>query len=322
MLVDRSRGDRVIPVDAWYPAEMGSAGEPSRYELLPGIGFTAAAEQDVAVAPGAHPLLVWSHGRTATRSSYALVCEAIAARGFVVVAPEHAGDSLTDWLSGRSVDDETNERDRVADTRVVLDAVFEPDGPLHPVAAGVDPDRVAAAGHSYGGFTALSLAGATMPDRRLRAVAGLQSLTRTIPDAVLERIEIPTLLVVGAHDATTPPQTDADRAWALLGAHQAWRVDIERAGHQGCSDVGLYLELAPHVAGLPDVVHEYVRSMAADVTGTAGDPWRDTVALHVRVLAAFLDGALGIDADTATRELEAVSTLAGVRVVHRGSFSA
>lgn len=322
MLVDRSRGDRVIPVDVWYPAEVTSAGAPSPYELLPGAAFTAAAEQDVAVAPGPHPLLVWSHGRTATRSSYALLCEAIAARGFVVIAPEHAGDSLTDWLSGRSVDDDTNERDRVADTRVVLDAVFEPDGPLNPVAAGVDPDRVAAAGHSYGGFTALSLAGATMPDRRLRAVAGLQSLTRTIPDVVLERIEIPTLLVVGARDATTPPRTDAERAWAMLGARQAWRVDIERAGHQGCSDVGLYLELAPRVEGLPDVVHEYVRSMASDVTGTAGDPWRDTVALHVRILAAFLDGALGIDADTATRELDAVSTLPGVRVVHRGTFTA
>ncbi len=320
MLVDRSRGDRVIPVDVWYPAEEAWPGEPSRYELLPGVGFTAAAEQDVKVAPGPHPLLIWSHGRTATRSSYGLLCEAIAARGFVVVAPEHAGDALADWLSGRFADDDTNERDRVADTRVVLDAVFEPDGPLQTVAAGVDPDRVAAAGHSYGGFTALSLAGAPTPDRRLRAVAGLQSLTRTIPDAVLERIEIPTLLVVGARDATTPPHTDADRAWAMLGAHQAWRVDIERAGHQGCSDVGLYLELAPGVDGLADVVHEYVRSMAADVTGTAGDPWRDTVALHVRILAAFLDGALGLDADTATRELDAVSTLPGVRVVHRGTF--
>ena len=57
--------------------------------------------------------------------------------------------------------------------------------------------------------------------------------------------------MVGAQDATTPPDTDAERAWAVLGARPAWRVDIERAGHQGCSDVGLYLELAPASKGSP-----------------------------------------------------------------------
>ena len=137
---------------------------------------------------------------------------------------------------------------------------------------------------------------------------------------MFERLAIPTLLVTGSKDATTPPDTDADRAWAKLAAQPAWRVDIEHAGHQGCSDVGLYIELAPNVDGLPEVVHEYVTSMAADITGTAGDPWRDTVALHVRILGAFLDGALALDPATATRELDAVSMLPGVSVRQRGSF--
>jgi dienelactone hydrolase len=322
VLVDGSRADRVVPVDVWYPAAVGPPGELSRYELLPGVGFTASAAHEVAVAAGSHPLVLWSHGRSGTRSSYALLCEAIAARGFVVVAPEHGGDSLADWLLGTFVDDDTNERNRVADARFVLDAVFDPDGPLQPVAASVDRGRVAVAGHSYGGFTALSLAGGTDPDPRVGAVAGLQSLTRSIPARVFEQVEIPTLLITGSHDATTPPVTDADRAWATLGSRPAWRVDIERAGHQGCSDVGLYLELAPHVRELPDVVDDYLTSMAADVTGTAGDPWRPTVALHVRILAAFLDGALGIDTVSASRELDAVSILAGVGVSHRGSFGA
>jgi len=129
------------------------------------------------------------------------------------------------------------------------------------------------------------------------------------------------LLVTGSNDTTTPPETDADRAWAKLAARPAWRVDIERAGHQGCSDVGLYLELAPQVEGLPDFVHDYVTSMAADVTGTAGDPWRDTVALHVRILAAFLGASLAIDVAAATREIDAVSILPGVAVTRRGAFA-
>ena len=178
------------------------------------------------------------------------------------------------------------------------------------------------AGHSYGGFTALALASGAHADPRVRAAAGLESFTRSLPKQVFESIEIPTLLVTGSKDATTPPETDADRAWAKLGARPAWRVDIERAGHQACSDVGLYLDLAPNVEGLPDFVKDYLDSMAADITGTPGDPWRDTVALHVRILAAFLNGALAIDVDVAAREVAEISAQSGVTVSERGSFRA
>ncbi len=263
--------------------------------------------------------MVWSHGRTGTRTSYVVLCESLAARGFVVVAPEHAGDALADWMVGAAVDDATNEINRVGDARLVLDELFREEGPFAKIAAHIDRDRVAVAGHSYGAFTALALAGGSAPDRRVRAVAGLQSLTRSLPKQVFADIDVPTLLIVGARDATTPPATDADRAWAKLGARPAWRVDIECAGHQACSDVGLYLELEPRVEDLPDLVRDYVASMAADVTGTAGDPWRDSVTLHTRTLAAFLDVALAIDVGTATRELETIADLNGVSVDHRAA---
>jgi len=322
VLVDASRDDRAVPVEVWYPAASEHPGEPSVYELFPGIGFTAAAVADVAVAPGRHPVVVWTHGRTGTRTAYVLLCEALAARGYLVIALEHAGDALADWILGAAVDDATNEVNRVADVRFVLDQLLDEEGSLATFAAHVDADRIAVAGHSYGGFTALSLVGGTDPDRRVRAVAGLQSLTRSIPKVILESIAVPTLLVVGTQDATTPPSTDGDRAWAKLGARPAWRVDVERAGHQACSDVGLYLELVHQVTDLPDLVRDYVVSMAPDVTGTAGDPWRETVALHVRILGGFLAGALAIDTDTATHELDTIAELPGVSVESRGTFTA
>lgn len=321
LLVDAARADRLIPVDAWYPAATDSDGELSLYELLPGIGFTAAARQAVGVAAGSHPLVVWSHGRTGTRSSYALLCEALAARGFIVIAPEHAGDALGDWILGAAVDDETNETNRVADAHLVLNAVLSGTGPLAAIATHVDLGRIAAAGHSYGGFTALSIASGETAHPSVRAAAGMQAFTRSMVKQVFESISVPTMLVAGMQDATTPPTTDADRAWAKLAAHPAWRIDVERAGHQACSDVGLYLELAPDVEAIPEIVRQFVASMAADVTGTAGDPWRDTVALHVRILGAFLDGALGIDVETAHRELAAVHELEGVTVANRGLFA-
>jgi predicted dienelactone hydrolase len=282
------------------------------YELLPGIGFTADAQHEVPITDGPCPLVLWSHGRSGTRHAYALLCEALAGRGFIVIAPEHAGDALADWLLGVATDDETNETNRVADARFVLDALFDAGTPLHAIGTRVDQQRVAAAGHSYGGFTALSLASGAQAHPRVRAAAGLQAFTRSLPKQVFEGIEIPTLLVTGSKDATTPPTTDADRAWAKLGAQPAWRVDIELAGHQACSDV----------ENLPDIVKDFVESMAADITGTAGDAWRETVALHARILGAFLDGALAIDVDTAARELEHIATLPGVTVASRGAFIA
>ena len=72
------------------------------------------------------------------------------------------------------------------------------------------------------------------------------------------------------------------------------------------------IELAPHVDGIPDIVQAFVASMGADVTGTAGDPWRPTVAQQIRILGAFLNGALDIDSEFAARELTAIAALPGV----------
>ncbi len=325
-LVDDDRAGRIVPVDAWYPAATAD-GPPAMYEILPGVGFTAAGIEDGTVADGRHPLILWSHGRTGTRSSYVLFCEALAARGFVVLAPEHAGDALGDWIIGAAVDDATNEANRIGDAHFVLNHVLglggavPADAALGAIAPHVDADRVAAMGHSYGGFTALAVGSGVTAHPSVRAVAGMQSFTRSLPKTAFESIAVPTMLVVGMRDTTTPPETDADRAWAKLAAEPAWRVDVERAGHQACSDVGLYLELAPSVPDVPDLVRAFVASMAADVTGTAGDPWRETVALHVRIAGAFLRGALGLDADAAEAELAMIAALDGVNISNRGMFA-
>ena len=126
MLVDASRGDRVVTVDTWYPAAPGASGRPVALRAAAGHRFHRGrrARRGGRGRPRTRSLL-WSHGRTATRSAYALLCEAIAARGFIVIAPDHVGDSLADWLLGANVDDETNDANRVGDVRFVLDTVFD-----------------------------------------------------------------------------------------------------------------------------------------------------------------------------------------------------
>src|SRR4051812_18388523 len=45
LLVDAARGDRLIGVDCWYPAQP-DAEPPATYAIIPGVGFTAAARAD------------------------------------------------------------------------------------------------------------------------------------------------------------------------------------------------------------------------------------------------------------------------------------
>lgn len=52
-------------------------------------------------------------------------------------------------------------------------------------------------------------------------------------DALLGHVDVPTLLVVGTADTTTPPEVDADRPWALLRTSPVWRLDLEGCGAPG-----------------------------------------------------------------------------------------
>jgi predicted dienelactone hydrolase len=312
LLVDAARGDRLIGVDCWYPAEPGD-GAVATYAVIPGVGFTASARSDAAPVAGARPLVVFSHGRSGLRTSYVMLCEGLASRGFVVVALDHPGDTLLDWMTGAAVDDATNEVQRVADVLFVIDALLDDPSHLPPLAS-VDATQVAVVGHSYGGFTALAVAAAEAPDPRIRGVAGLQPFARSLSRKHIARIAVPTMLIVGAQDQTCPPATDADRVTGTITRDDAQRVDLADAGHQACSDVGLYLELATQVDGIPDIVAMFLASMADQITGRAGDPWRPTVGIHLRILGAWLDELFDIDPAGAAQELAAIGARPGVAV--------
>jgi predicted dienelactone hydrolase len=293
-LVDAARDERSVPLEVWYPA-LPDDEPPTRYDLLPGVSFEASqALHEPPVAPGPWPVILFSHGRTGMRIAYSLVCEALAARGCVVVSADHAGDTLFDWLLGTHADDTTNEVNRIGDIRLVLDALLDGDAVVpHELIAAVDPHRVLAVGHSYGAHGVLAaLAGRRgLPvEARIRAVACLQPYTRLLSDAALSRVTVPTLIVAAAGDRTTPPATDADRPTALLPGRPSWRLDLHAAGHQASSDMGLYAELA-HQVELPDIVRQYLEATTADATGPGIAPYRDLLGLQVRVIGAFAAAA-------------------------------
>ena len=298
-LVDESRGGRRLDVDLWYPAAE-SATERSVYEVFPGVAFQAAwAQHHPAVQPGRFPLVLFSHGRTGMRISYSMVCEALAAHGAVVASADHPGDALADWLTAQQADDRTNEVNRVADAHLVLDALLHGhDEVPRGITEVIDHDRIAIAGHSYGAYTAYATAAGSRgvdPHEHVRAVIGFQPFMRTMSDRLLQRVEVPSLLVVSELDTTTPAHIDADRAWDLVPGRPSWRVDLAGCGHQAVSDIALYAELADHVDGLPQMVRDYLAYTAAGSTGPGTRPWRAVMADEVAAAWAFLQVALDLD---------------------------
>jgi predicted dienelactone hydrolase len=329
-LRDQARDDRLLAIDLWYPAVDASRPLTS-YQPIPGVRFESAnAHDDAVTEPGKYPLILLSHGRTGMRFAYALVCEALAARGAIVVAPDHPGDVMTDWLQGTFADDRTNEVNRVGDSRFLLDALLgagsdtglndgiEPGllAELGPILRTIDHTRIASIGHSYGAYTALAAAAGVRgvpADDRIGAVVGLQPYTRSMSDAALARVHTPTLLILSEFDSTAPIATDGDRPWELIPGPPVWRLDLLAAAHHASSDMGLYLELAGRIPDLPPMVNAYVAMMTPDMIGEHLRPWRDGLAVQVRTIWAFLDIVLDMDAQRG--EAEASSLAAAPRIV-------
>jgi predicted dienelactone hydrolase len=316
-LVDTRRQERTLSVDVWYPAAVTNK-PAAEYEVLPGVSFTSAsAQDDPEPLVGQFPVLLLSHGRTGMRHAYSLLCEALAARGAIVVSPDHPGDALFDWAFGTNVDDRTNEINRLGDATFVLDQLASTESDLAPWSAAADLGSVAILGHSYGaytGFAAAAGARGAEPDQRVKAVVGMQAYTRIISDSMLARVRVPYMLIVGEQDVTTPADTDADRVFPLTSSPVAWRVDIAGASHQASSDMGLYVQVADQIEGLPQLVIDYLASMAPDAIGGVLRPWRENLLLHVQATWAFLDTIFSSGSGAGLQALARLGETPGVTV--------
>jgi len=286
----------MLGVDVWYPAAPQGTEATTAYELLPGVAFPSAlAVEGPPLLSGKFPLLVWSHGRTGLRINYSQLCEALAATGMVIVSGDHPGDTLTDWLTGKNVDDETNDKQRLGDVSYLVDcALGEANNLMNGISDVIDAARIYIGGHSYGGLTALVATTGIhgLPaDNRFRVAIGAQAYTRALPAELIARIPVPTLLLVGEGDLTTPPNTDADPAWSVLAqsplGHR--RLNLPEGGHQACSDFALYMELAPGIEGVPTIVTDYLRSIANGSPAGFEKTWRSTLSAQITEIIGFLE---------------------------------
>jgi predicted dienelactone hydrolase len=112
------------------------------------------------------PIVLFSHGYgpslyIPSKDGYAPLVQFWAERGFAVIQPTHASSRVGGLGPGRP-EAPFYWRDRVAEMRAILDQLVEVERQAPAVAGRLDHDRIAVAGHSFGGHTSALLLGARL----------------------------------------------------------------------------------------------------------------------------------------------------------------
>ena len=107
------------------------------------------------------PVVVFSHGNQGLRYQSYFLSEWLAQHGYIVLAPDHVYNTLMDWVEERLAEVGLRRPYDVADSFDWL--LAESENPQSSLYGCVDAEAgYAVMGHSYGGYTALAVAGATL----------------------------------------------------------------------------------------------------------------------------------------------------------------
>lgn len=266
-LYDEAR-ERDVPVRIWYPATPKGDEDPAEYLL--GLIVSERALVDAPPAAGPWPLVLFSHGFNGIKEQSMSFTEHLASHGFVVAGMDHVGNTLFDANAGDDVVAQVALA-RPHDVVYVHDVLAEDAGETWPVAATIDFERVAVTGHSFGAYTALVVAGGTSeasiaaaacdagdpsdifcpyvaywpPDELIGVTppAGLRAAVSLAPGGAsafggtgLQKVVVPTLVLGGSRDETTPLDIETRRIYDELPAPRA-RAEITGATHFGFTDI-------------------------------------------------------------------------------------
>jgi predicted dienelactone hydrolase len=281
---DGEEGGRSFPIEVWYPARPAAGAPLATYELTAGVLVLAQVESPRGAVRDAppdvrderYPVVVFSHGSFGVRFQSVYLTEYLASHGFVVAAPDHAGNTIAEGIdSSIALPAAEMARLRPIDVSRTLDAVLqEGEAPGSLLSGLPDGARAGVAGHSFGGFTSMRIAGATFDFDAMAAHCELEpgdkvcegwaDVAPTMPasardprflaalpqapgaavafGAGIGEVAVPTFVQAGTLDDTTPYEPEARAPFEALPS-PAYLLTLEGAGHFTFSDMCTLVEL-------------------------------------------------------------------------------
>jgi predicted dienelactone hydrolase len=233
----QNTGPRPVLTEVYYPSTSDAiAGLPRDVVKVFNIPIVATpAYRDVSIAPGSFPLVLFSHGNGGIRFQSIFFALHLASHGYVVVSPDHHGNTFVDIAAG--IVDPQVASNRPRDMSFLIDQflAFNAESGDRFVGS-IIPEAIGMSGHSFGGFTAFALAGPG-GDPRVRAILP-QAPAAVFPDDFFQAITIPVLIAGGSIDETTEFTVNQQRPFDLLppGARVVALAELENAGHFTFSD--------------------------------------------------------------------------------------
>lgn len=150
--------DRATDVTLWYPtSDKGKSAQVGENRVF--LGTPALNDAQPIAQP--HPLLLLSHGYGGNWRNLNWLASGMAQQGYIVAAVDHPGTTTRnkDKLAAQQL------WQRPHDLTLLLSHLLK-----KPELAGpVDPERIAAVGHSLGGWTVIELAGGKFSTDRFLA---------------------------------------------------------------------------------------------------------------------------------------------------------
>jgi len=249
------------------------------------------------------PIIVFSHGRGSVRTDLRYLAEHLASHGYVVAALEHPGSNETSFKAvnqGKKQLVAPQEfLDRPRDVSFILDELEKLNQTANsPLQGKLATNNVMVVGYSFGGGTALALAGGELQIENLKQRCQpnlakdnlgetLQCVAQALPEKTyqlrdgrikqaialnpttslmfgetgLTKVQIPTLILSSSADKITPPLTEQIMGFAKIPSPK-WLVGVVGASHLSVIDPNL----TPYQQGkLPILNKEVTGKQAQDV---------------------------------------------------------
>ena len=206
--------------------------------------------QPTSTNSGPFPLVVFSHGFASDIDKYDALFEHWASHGYIIIAPYHldGGGSLRGIFNSVRYGTENLIAARVDDMRLILDHLDKLDELQTGLSQHIDREHIAAAGHSFGAFTAQQFGGAAgvNPDNgerlegrdsRITAVLAISppgEMFDLINDQSWLQMDTPMLATTGTWDVDGHFVTDWKQhtlSYHTAKPGQNWLLVVQGADH-------------------------------------------------------------------------------------------